>query len=151
MSPLLHILVTYIKENIIAKLRKLYSPPRNPRVGNKSPLPFVKKPLCMGHLLSWCKIFIEKPVETIRKLCAGQATKKYVGGSTWDAAVHQVKPAVNGKRTLCWAPYMLFVMSMNLHFEAGHAVSKLCTSQVAKTLKQNGMKPKKGGSWWYYL
>ena len=106
MSLLLHIIVTYIKENIIAKLQKLYSPPRNPRMGNKLPLPFVKKPLCMGHLLSWCKIFIEKPVvrqvkQSENCVPAGTKQKKYVGGSTWDAAVHQVKPAVNGKRTLC--------------------------------------------------
>ena len=34
--------------------------------------------------------------DPINKLCAGQATKS-VGESTWDAAVHQVKPAVNEK------------------------------------------------------
>ena len=45
MSLLLHIIVTYIKENIITKLQKLYSLPRNPRAGNKSPALFVKKPL----------------------------------------------------------------------------------------------------------
>ena len=37
MSLLLHIIVTYIKENIITKLQKFYSLPRNPRAGNKSP------------------------------------------------------------------------------------------------------------------
>ena len=37
MSLLLHIIVTYIKENIITKLQILYHPPRNPRAGNKSP------------------------------------------------------------------------------------------------------------------
>ena len=31
MSVLLHIIVTYIKENIITKLQKLYNAPRNPR------------------------------------------------------------------------------------------------------------------------
>ena len=61
MSLLLHIIVTYIKENIITKLQKLYSPPRNPRVGNKSPALFVKKPLCTGNLLLQYKIFIERP------------------------------------------------------------------------------------------
>ena len=55
MLLLLHI-VTYIKENIITRLQKLYSLPRNPRVGNKSPVLFVKKPLCTGDLLSERKI-----------------------------------------------------------------------------------------------
>ena len=53
--------MTYIKENIITKLQKLYSPPRNPRVGHKSPVLFVKKPLCMSDLLPPCKIFVERP------------------------------------------------------------------------------------------
>ena len=61
MSLLLQIIVTYIKENIITKLRKLYSPPRNSRAGNKSPMLFVKKPLCTGDLSSTQKIFIERP------------------------------------------------------------------------------------------
>ena len=43
MSLLLYIIVTYIKENIITKLQKLYSPPRNPSAGNKFPALFVKK------------------------------------------------------------------------------------------------------------
>ena len=55
MSLLLHIIVTYIKKNIIIKLQKLYSPPRNPRAGNKSPVLFVEKPLCTGDLLPTCK------------------------------------------------------------------------------------------------
>ena len=62
MSLLLHIIVTYIKENIITKLQKLCSPPRNPRADKKSPALFVKKPLCTGDLLPACKIFIERPV-----------------------------------------------------------------------------------------
>ena len=53
--------MTYIKENIITKLQKLYSPPRNPRVGNKSAMLFVKKPLGTGDLSPACKIFIERP------------------------------------------------------------------------------------------
>ena len=61
MLLLLHIIATYIKENIITKLQKLYSLPRNPRAGNKSPTLFVKKPLCVGDLLPACKIFIERP------------------------------------------------------------------------------------------
>ena len=61
MSLLLPIIVTYIEENIITKLQKLYSPPRNPRMGNKSPMLFVKKPLCTGDLSPARKIFIERP------------------------------------------------------------------------------------------
>ena len=38
-------LVTHIKENMTAKLQKLYRPPRNLRVGNKSPAPFLKRNL----------------------------------------------------------------------------------------------------------
>ena len=61
MSLLLHVIVTYSKENIITKLQKLYSPPRNHRAGNKSPALSVKKPLCTGDLSPACKIFIERP------------------------------------------------------------------------------------------
>ena len=50
MLLLLHMIVTYIKENMITKLQKLYSPPRNPRAGDKLPVLFVEKPLCMGDL-----------------------------------------------------------------------------------------------------
>ena len=57
---LLHI-VTYIKESIITKLQKLYSPPRNLRVGNKSPVLFLKKQFRTGDLSPVCKIFIERP------------------------------------------------------------------------------------------
>ena len=65
MSLLLHSIVTYIKENIITKLQKLYSPPRNPRAVNKSPALFVKNPLCTGDLSPACEIFIEMPVVTV--------------------------------------------------------------------------------------
>ena len=61
MSLLLHILGTYIKENIITKLQKLNSLARNPRAGNKSPALFVKKPLRTGDLTPARKIFIERP------------------------------------------------------------------------------------------
>ena len=61
MSLILHIIVTYIKGNIIRKLQKLYSLPRNPRVNNKSPMIFVKKPLSTGDLSPACKIFTERP------------------------------------------------------------------------------------------
>ena len=53
--------MTYSKENIITKLQKLYSSPRNPRVGNKSPAIFVEKPLCTGDLSPARKMFIERP------------------------------------------------------------------------------------------
>ena len=66
MSLLLHIIVTYIKENITTKLQKSYSPPRNPRAGNKSPALFVKKPLCTGDLLPAHKIFIDRPERLIK-------------------------------------------------------------------------------------
>ena len=59
---LLHIIVTYTKENIITKLQKLYSPPRKLNAGNKSPALLLKKPLCAGDLLPMCKIFIERSV-----------------------------------------------------------------------------------------
>ena len=62
MSLLLHIIVTYIEENKIIILQKLHSPPRNPWASSKSPVLFVKKPLCMGDLYPGCKIFIERPV-----------------------------------------------------------------------------------------
>ena len=42
--------MTYIKENIITELQKLYSTPRKLRAINKSPVLFLKKPLCMGNL-----------------------------------------------------------------------------------------------------
>ena len=61
MLLLLQIIVTYIKENIITKLQKLYSQPRNSRAGNKLPALFVKKPLCTGDLSPASKIFIERP------------------------------------------------------------------------------------------
>ena len=61
MALLLEIIVIYIKENIITKLQKLYSPPRNSRAGNKSPVLFVKKLCCTGDLSPARKIFIERP------------------------------------------------------------------------------------------
>ena len=55
--------MTYTKESIITKLRKLYSLPRNLRASNKSPMPFLKKCSCTGNLLPAHKTFIERPVE----------------------------------------------------------------------------------------
>ena len=63
MSLLLQIIVTYSKENIITKLQKLYSPLKKCKVGNKSPLLFVKKPRHMGDLSPARKIFIERPAD----------------------------------------------------------------------------------------
>ena len=60
-AALLHIIVTHIEENIIKKLPKLYSPPRKPEAGSKSPVLLLKKPLRMGNLLPSCKISIERP------------------------------------------------------------------------------------------
>ena len=65
MSLLLHSIVTYIKENIITKLQKLYSPPRNARAVNKSSALFVKSLLCTDYLSPACKILIERPVVTV--------------------------------------------------------------------------------------
>ena len=50
----------YIKENIITKLQKSYSPPRNLRADNESPTLFLKKHFCTGNLLPMHKIFIER-------------------------------------------------------------------------------------------
>ena len=56
----MYIIVTYIRENIITKLQKLYSPPRNLRARNEFPVVFIKKPLCMGNLSLPHKIFTER-------------------------------------------------------------------------------------------
>ena len=58
----LHIIVTYIKENIITKLQKLHSLPRNLRAGIKLPTLFLKKPVWTADLVPLCKILIERPV-----------------------------------------------------------------------------------------
>ena len=50
----------YIKENIITKLQKLYSPPKKSRTGNKSPALFVEKLRYTGDLSPMRKIFIER-------------------------------------------------------------------------------------------
>ena len=52
MSLLLHFIVTYIKENIITTLQKLYSPPRSPRAGNKLPTLFVEKTSLQGWFIA---------------------------------------------------------------------------------------------------
>ena len=52
--------MTYIKESIITKLQKLYSPPRNLRAANKSPMLFLKKRSCKSNLSPAHKIFIER-------------------------------------------------------------------------------------------
>ena len=53
--------MVYIKKNIVTKLKKLSRLPRNLRAGNKLPVLFLKKPLCMGDLLPASKILIERP------------------------------------------------------------------------------------------
>ena len=78
MSLLLQTIVTYIKENIIKKLQKLYSLPKKLMAGNKSPVLLLKKPFCISNLspahkilkalysfiFSYCNVcisFLEKP------------------------------------------------------------------------------------------
>ena len=61
MSLPLHIIVNYIKENIITKLQKLYRPPGKLKACNKSPARLLKKPFCTGDLSPARKIFIERP------------------------------------------------------------------------------------------
>ena len=69
---LLHIIVTYSKKDIIPKLQKLYSLPRNPGAGNKSPVLSVKKPLCTGNLSPAHKILGQKdPIHTLDKKIMG--------------------------------------------------------------------------------
>ena len=68
---------TYIKENIITKLPELYSLSRNLRASNKLPAPFLKKPLCTGDLLPACKIFIERPVQSLPLALKGIPHVKY--------------------------------------------------------------------------
>ena len=88
-------------------------------------------------MLNQNKIWYGEAGYAISKLCTSQVTKNMLVDVTWDAVVHQVKPAINENWTitLCWAPYMHFTMPMNLYFVAGHAMSRLCTGQTAKTLK----------------
>ena len=74
MLLLLHIIVTYIKENIITKLQKLYSPPRNPRAGNKSPTLFVKNLFAQMIYRPHAKYSL-KGLEAIRYFLAGKVLK----------------------------------------------------------------------------
>ena len=48
------IIVTYIKENVITKLQKLWSPPRNLWAGNKSPMLLKKKKQFAQVIYHWC-------------------------------------------------------------------------------------------------
>ena len=60
------IIVTYIKENVIAKLQKLWSLPRNLWAGNKSPMLLKKKKtVCTGDLSLVYKIFTGRPGSVI--------------------------------------------------------------------------------------
>ena len=60
MSLLLQIIYRFTLKRI-TKLQKLHYPPRNSRVGNKSPVLFVKQTRCTGDLSPARKIFIERP------------------------------------------------------------------------------------------
>ena len=94
MFLLLHIIVTYIKENIITKLQRLYSLPRNPRAGSKSLTLFVKKPLCMGDISPVHKIFIERPVAVVVWVLVSQCRSpdlKLQGGSKVSLSFHHSK------------------------------------------------------------
>ena len=61
MSLLLHIIVTYVKENIITKLQILYSQPRNLTAGNKSPTLLVK------NLFAW-EIYLPRAKYSLKGL-----------------------------------------------------------------------------------
>ena len=78
MSLLLHIIVTYIKETIITKLQKLYSLPRNSRVGIKLPALFVKKPLCKAIYHPHAKYSLKglSIYDNLRKIKPGQDDHK---------------------------------------------------------------------------
>ena len=68
MYLLLQIPVIYIKE-IITNLQKLYSPPKKSKMGNKSPMLFVKKPCCTDDLLPAHKILFERPAKVYSIPC----------------------------------------------------------------------------------
>ena len=70
--------MSYIKENIITKLQKLYSLPRNLEAGNKSPALFLKKPLCTGDLLPAPILFIERFVSVADILFIPAEHSKYI-------------------------------------------------------------------------
>ena len=101
---LLHIIVTYIKENKsdftgccltnverpITKLQKLYSLPRNLRAGNKLPAPFLEKPLCTGNLQPPRKISIERPdMKQIRKIWSSElySNNKVIAHNTFAISI----------------------------------------------------------------
>ena len=52
MLLLLQIIVTYSKENIITKLQKLYSLPRNPRAGYNSSALICEKTFLHGQFIT---------------------------------------------------------------------------------------------------
>ena len=60
-TALLHIIVVYIKENIIV-LQKFCRLHRNRRASNKLSALNLKKPFCRGNLSPAHKIFIERPI-----------------------------------------------------------------------------------------
>ena len=103
MLLLLHIIVAYIKENIITKLQKFYSPHRSPREGNKSPTLFVKQPLCTGDLSPACEIFIERLEEDSECLCFESCLWSH----------HSAKPRVS-RRKKCFIKY-INIIDLNHH------------------------------------
>ena len=75
MLLLLHIIVTYSKENIITKI---IQPAQKSRTSTKSPTLFVKKPLCMDDLSPVLKIFIERSYIYITAAKRGRKYQKSI-------------------------------------------------------------------------
>ena len=128
-SLLLHITMTYIKENI-TKLQKLYSPLRSPRVGNKLPALFEKKSLCTGDLLPTHKIFIErlvvinmwpKLIDLTSIFCSSKSNKDVIfkvstGEIRWSNTIKHQECIQRGFATgkLVWDPKLLSQIKFGL-------------------------------------
>ena len=115
---LLHIIVTYMTERI-TKLQKLYSVPRYFKAGNKLPVLFLKKPICIGNILPPCKIFIERPdvvTSNTRGIITGKLNKcsfiwkerkknkkesKESFALSWFSGYHYCTTSLNGTHVLC--------------------------------------------------
>ena len=78
MSLLLQIIYRFTLKRI-TKLQKLHYPPKNSRVGNKSPALFLKQTRCTGDLSPARKIFIERPVVAHKKNFTIPATEGAFG------------------------------------------------------------------------
>ena len=103
MLLLLHIIVAYVKENIITKLQKFYSL-RRCREDNESLTLFVKQPLCTGDLSPACEIFIERLEEDSECLCFEPCLWSH----------HSARPRVF-RREKCFIKDLMKIK--NLHFE----------------------------------